>query len=238
MNKKVVCLILGIMCLILTYGICVQIKTVNSTNSPISTNNEENNLRNEVLKAKEKYDNKYQELEQAEKQLEEERKNATENNTELSNLEDQIKNKNKLLGLTEVTGQGVIITLTDSPTSMSSNFLDLNDALVHDMDILMVVNELKNAGAEAISVNDQRIMPTTAIDCDGNIIKVNGEKIGPEFEIKAIGLPERFVTLDRPGGYLYKLREWGIVTSLEKSNNITIPKYSGVINFKYAQNEK
>ena len=238
MNKKIVCLILGIMCLILTYGICVQIKTVNSTNSPISTNNAENNLRNEVLKAKEKYDNKYQELEQAEKQLEEERKNATENNTELSNLEDQIKNKNKLLGLTEVTGQGVIITLTDSPASMSSNFSASNDDLVHDMDILMVVNELKNAGAEAISVNDQRIMPTTAIDCDGNVIKVNGEKIGPVFEIKAIGLPERFVTLDRPGGYLYKLREWGIVTSLEKSNNITIPKYSGVINFKYAQNEK
>lgn len=238
MNKKLVGLILGIMCLILTYGICVQIKTVNSTNSPISTNAEENELRNEVLKAKEKYDNKYKELEEAEKKLEEERKSATENNTELSNLEEQIKNGNKALGLTDVTGPGVIITLQDSPVINASNFLNLSDALVHDMDVLSVINELKNAGAEAISINDQRIIPSSSIECDGNVIKINGEKIGTPFEIKAIGLPERFVTLERPGGYLYKLEEYGIVTELKKVESITIPKYSGVINFKYAQNVK
>ena len=236
MNKKLVGLILGIMCLILTYGICIQIKTVNSTNSPISTNAEENELRNEVLKAKEKYDNKYKELEEAEKRLEEERKSATENNTELSNLEEQIKNGNKVLGLTDVTGPGVIIKLQDSTTT--NIYSDLNEALVHDMDVLCVINELKNAGAEAISINDERIVPTTSIECDGNVIKVNGEKIGTPFEIKAIGLPERFVTLDRPGGYLYRLKEYGIVAELEKVESITIPKYTGVINFKYAENVK
>lgn len=238
MNKKLVGLILGIMCLMLTYGICVQIKTVNSTNSPISTNAAENELRNEVLKAKEKYDNKYKELEETEKKLEEERKSATENNTELSSLEEQIKNGNKALGLTDVTGPGVIIKLEDSPITTANSFLDLKDALVHDMDVLSVINELKNAGAEAISINDQRIIPTTSIECDGNVIKVNGEKLGTPFEIKAIGLPERFVTLDRPGGYLYKLRDWRIIAELNKSNSITIPKYSGVINFKYAENVK
>lgn len=238
MNKNVVGLILGIMCLMLTYGMCVQIKTVNSTNSPISTNAEENELRNEVLKAKEKYDNKYKELEEAEKKLEEERKSATENNTELSSLEEKIKNGNKVLGLTDVTGPGVIITLQDSPVINANNFLNLSDALVHDMDVLSVINELKNAGAEAISINDQRIIPTSSIECDGNVIKINGEKIGTPFEIKAIGLPERFVTLERPGGYLYKLEEYGIVTELKKVESITIPKYSGVINFKYAQNIK
>lgn len=238
MNKNIVGLILGIMCLMLTYGMCVQIKTVNSTNSPISTNAEENELRNEVLKAKEKYDNKYKELEEAEKKLEEERKSATENNTELSSLEEKIKNGNKVLGLTDVTGPGVIITLQDSPVINANNFLNLSDALVHDMDVLSVINELKNAGAEAISINDQRIIPTSSIECDGNVIKINGEKIGTPFEIKAIGLPERFVTLERPGGYLYKLEEYGIVTELKKVESITIPKYSGVINFKYAQNIK
>jgi uncharacterized protein YlxW (UPF0749 family) len=235
MNKKIIGLILGIMCLILTYGICVQIKTVNSTNSPISTNTEENNLRNEVLKAKEKYDNKYKELEQAEESLETERKNATENNTELSNLEEQIKSGSKLLGLTEVTGPGVIVTLKDNPSKL---LLDPSQGLVHDMDVLSVVNELKNAGAEAISINDNRVVPTTSITCDGNVILINGEKVGTPFIIKAIGLPEQLAALERQGGYLDLLDEYGVITELEKSNNITIPKYTGVINFKYAENVK
>lgn len=234
MNKKLVGIILGIMCLVLTYGICVQIKTVNSANSPISTNAAENNLRDEVLRAKEKYDNKYKDLEVAEKSLEGERKSATENNTELSNLEEQIKSSNKLVGFTEVTGPGVTVILQDNQ-SVSANS---NEDVVHDMDVLSVINELKNAGAEAISINDQRIIPSTSITCDGNVIKINGEKVGAPFEIKAIGLPEQLAALKRPGGYLSILDEYGIITDLKKDNNITIPKYTGVINFKYAENTK
>ena len=56
-NKKAIALVLGIMCFALTTGICIQIKTVKSTNSASSQNYEENNLRAEVLKYKEKYDN-------------------------------------------------------------------------------------------------------------------------------------------------------------------------------------
>lgn len=238
MNKKLVGIILGVMCLILTYGICVQIKTVNSANSPISTNAAENNLRDEVLKAKEKYDNRYKDLEGAEKSLEEERKSATENNTELSNLEEQIKNGNKLLGLTEVTGPGVIVILQDNQSVSTSSLIGSNEDVVHDMDVLSVINELRNAGAEAISINDQRVIPSTAITCDGNVIEINGEKVGAPFEIKAIGLPEQLAALKRPGGYLDILDSYGIITKLDKSNNLTIPKYTGVINFKYAENVK
>ncbi len=238
MNKNLVGLILGIMCLILTYGICMQIKTVSSTSSTISTNTAENELRNNVLKQKEKYDNRYKELERAEKTLEEERKSATANNTELSGLEEQIKNGNRLAGLTDVTGPGVIITLRDSQ-GLSSLYVDPNDGIVHDLDLISIVNELKNAGAEAISINNQRVMPSTSISCDGNVIKVNGEKIGVPFEIKAIGLPEQLSgALERTGGYLEYLKGYGIITNLDRLNNVTIPKYSGVINFKYAENVK
>ena len=60
--------------------------------------------------------------------------------------------------------------------------------------------------------------------------------MGAPFEIKAIGLPENLANLDRPQGYLDNLREeYQIQATLEKSNNISIPKYSGVINFKYAR---
>ena len=107
--------------------------------------------------------------------------------------------------------------------------------LVHDTDVLSVINELKNAGAEAISINDQRIIPTTGIICGGNIIDINDEKVGAPFEIKAIGLPEQLAALDRPGGYLELLRSYSVEAKLEKSNSITIPKYTGTMTYEYAK---
>lgn len=237
MNKKKISLILGITCLVLVYGICVQMKTINSTNSSYSTSSTVNNLRDEVLRYKEKYDNKYKELEQAEEKLEKVRESTTGNNEELTGLKEQIKQGNKTLGLTEVTGEGIIVTLKDNTSTSVSSILDTNDLLVHDMDVLSVINELKNAGAEAISINDQRLVSTTAIMCDGNVIQINGQKVGAPFEIKAIGLSEQLAALARPGGYLSILQEYGIGAELQKSKNITIPKYTGAINFKYAQNQ-
>lgn len=234
LNKKMISIVLGIMCFSLTLGICVQIKTVKSSNSTVGSSYEENNLRAEVLKYKERYDNKYKELEIAEEELEKERQNSTKNNTELEEKEKKITEGNKMIGLTEVTGPGVIITLSDSKKDASS-VLNPSALLVHDVDILGVVNELKNAGAEAISINEQRIVPTTSISCGGNIIDINGEKIGAPFIIKAIGLPEHLAGLSRPGGYLEILEAASIGVELKKSNNITIPKYTGVIKYEYAQ---
>ena len=233
-NKKVVAIVLGVMCFALTAGICIQMRTVNGTNSAVSNNYEENNLRAEVLRYKERYDNRVKDLADAEAELEKERESATQNDTALKDKEQEITEGNKIIGLTEVTGSGVIVTLGDSKKDASTS-LDPSSLLVHDTDVLSVINELKNAGAEAISINDQRIIPTTGIICGGNIIDINGEKVGAPFEIKAIGLPEQLAALDRPGGYLELLREYSIEVKLEKSNNITIPKYTGTITYQYAK---
>ena len=94
---------------------------------------------------------------------------------------------------------------------------------------------MKNAGAEAISINGQRLVNTTAISCDGNVIVVNGEKISSPIEIKAIGLPELLSTLDRPGGTLEYFLSLGKAVDVKKYSNIDIPKYTGVTSFKYAK---
>ncbi|MCI8444006.1 MAG: DUF881 domain-containing protein [Clostridia bacterium] len=234
LNKKIISSVLGLMCFALTLGICVQIKTVKGTNSTVSNNYEENSLRAEVLKYKEKYENKYKELERAEKTLEKERQNATQNNSELEKKEEEITQGNKILGLAEVTGPGVTVTLTDSKKDINSA-LDPSSLVVHDLDVLSVINELKNAGAEAISINDQRIIPTSGIICGGNIIDVNNEKVGAPFVIKAIGLPEQLAALSRPGGYLERLKDDSIGVELKKSNHITIPKYTGTLTYHYAK---
>ena len=98
MNKKVISIVLGIMCFALTFGICVQVRTVKNSNSTVSQNYEENNLRAEVLKYKERYENKYRELEKAEDQLEKERQSSTQNNEELERREEEIKKGNKMIG--------------------------------------------------------------------------------------------------------------------------------------------
>ena len=69
-NKKIISAVLGFMCFALTLGICIQIKTVKESNSTVSQNYEENNLRAEVLKYKERYDNKIKEIENLDKELE------------------------------------------------------------------------------------------------------------------------------------------------------------------------
>lgn len=233
-NKKVIAVVLGVMCFALTAGICIQMRTVKGTNSVVSNNYEENNLRAEVLRYKERYDNMVKDLTNAEAELEKERERATQNDTALKEKEQEITKGNKVIGLTEVTGPGVIVTLGDSKKDASTS-LDPSMLLVHDTDVLSVINELKNAGAEAISINDQRIVSTTGIICGGNIIDINGEKVGAPFEIKAIGLPEQLAALDRPNGYLDILRGWSIEAKLEKSNSITIPKYTGTITYQYAK---
>lgn len=237
LQKTTISIVLGVMCFALTLGICVQIRTVKDSNSVVSQNYEENNLRAEVLKYKEKYDNEYKNLEKAEQELENERKNSIQNNEQLKNKEEEIKMGNKMIGMTDVTGPGIIVTLSDSKKDANS-VLNPNTLLVHDADVLSVINELKNAGAEAISINNQRLVSTSSISCGGNIIDINGEKIGAPFEIKAIGLPEQLSALSRQGGYLEILKDASVGVELKKSNNITIPKYTGIISYQYAQNVK
>ena len=97
------------------------------------------------------------------------------------------------------------------------------------------VNELKNAGAEAIEINGKRIVGTTAINCDGNVITVNGEKVTSPFTINAIGYPELLSTLNRAGGYLSILGDYNVKTEFKKRDKISIPKYTGIMSFKYAK---
>lgn len=231
-NKIKISIVLGIMCFALTAGICIQIKTVKNSNSTVSQSYTENNLRAEVLKYKERYDNKIKEIEKIDKELEEEIQKATENNSELSDAQEQIKVGNKILGLSEVRGPGVTITVKDSDVD-ASTLIDSSNFLVHDKDILNIVNELKNAGAEAISINDQRVVISTSITCAGNVISVNGEKVSSPFVIKAIGNASYMESaLTRPGGIIKSFTGY-IGASVKTSDNIQIPKYTGVISTKF-----
>ncbi len=241
MKKWKIALTLGIMCFILTIAIFVQVKTVDDTNSTVSQTLTSNELRDQVLKWKEKYDKATVELEESEEKLEQIRLQATENDGNAQSKEQEIKLDNTLLGLTDVTGNGIIITLKDNNNVKRSNISPLDNIelyLVHAGDLVEVINALKNAGAEAISINGQRITNYTSIYCAGNVVVVNGEKISSPIEIKAIGSPELlYGSIIIPGGYIELLEETGVIVEISKSQDITIDKYDGILNSQYMKNE-
>ena len=234
-------LTLGMVCCILTIAICIQLKTVDDTNSTVSQTLTSNNLRDQVLKWKEKHDKAVADLETSEMQLENIRLQSTQNDENAVKKEEEIKLDNILLGLTDVKGDGVILTLKDNNSVSLSNIGPLDNIeyyLVHAGDLVEVVNDLRNAGAEAISINGQRIINSSAIYCAGNVIKVNGEKISSPIEIKAIGSPELlYGSITRPAGYIELLEQTGVIVNVKKSTNITINKYDGIINSQYIKNE-
>ena len=239
MNKKQISITLGIICLLLTVAISIQIKTIKNTNLVASRSLTNNDLRDQVLKWKEKYDEEFENLEEANKRLEKVRQAATENTEGSSDKEKQLKNNNMMIGLTEVTGEGVTVTLKDN-NSVTADTISVTDDisfyLVHDVDLRSIVNELENAGAEAIAINNQRIVFSTSITCEGNVISVNGEKVSSPFTIEAIGSSlGLYSALTRPGGYVESLNRTGIPTAVRRNDNVTIGKFNGVINFKYGQ---
>lgn len=232
MNKKKISIVLGIMCFALTIAIVVQYKTVSNANNVVgSTANDA--LKTEVLRWKEKYEEAYENLDQLESILEEKRKLATSNDSTSLKLQEELKILNALIGTIDVVGDGVIITIADN-TSVTNQTIGIYDNisnyLIHDSDLIRLVNELKNAGAEAISINDERIINTTSITCDGNVVLINGNKLSSPFSIKAIGSQATMLgAIQRTGGLLDEFYEFGLVASIEQQSDITIYKYNGVI---------
>ena len=112
-----------------------------------------------------------------------------------------------------------------------------SDYIVHDGDLYEIVNSLKNAGAEAISINGQRIVSKSSITCAGNVVLINGEKVGVPYEIKAIGLPSMlYGAVTMPNGYIDWMIDDGVKVDIKpiEKETIVIPKYEGIYKLEYA----
>ena len=220
--------LIGILCFVTAASICVQYRSaISYTTEGEATVQSiaENKLRDQVLTEQENYNRLYVQVQLAQTQLENLRKSSASNSEESEKLEKELTEYNRLLGYTDVTGKGIVITLQDS---------DSTGDLIHYIDLVEVVNELFNQGADAVSINNQRIVSTTAISCNGNVVKINNEKVSVPFVIKAIGSPtELYSTMLRPNAYLDFMKNDGIRVKVEKKDSITVPKYTGTRQYKY-----
>ena len=151
-----------------------------------------------------------------------------------STVKEELENSRKAAGTTELKGKGIIVTIDDSKnqTLGAAN----NSLVIHDEDLLLFVNELNSAGAEAVSINGQRITARSSIKCAGSIINVNGVRVAAPFEIKAIGDPQVLESaLKFKGGVVDNLTPWGFKVDIIKVESLTIESYNQGITYKYAE---
>ncbi|MBR2214193.1 MAG: DUF881 domain-containing protein [Selenomonadaceae bacterium] len=139
-----------------------------------------------------------------------------------------------LAGRTALIGPGVTIRLDDSNQKVKVGE-NPNLYVIHDDDLLKVINELRAAGAEAIAVNNERLTATSEIRCAGPTLSVNNVRSAAPFEIKAIGNRQTLEgALKMRGGVADSLKIWGIELSIDSAEEIYIPPYKGSGKFTYA----
>ena len=132
-------------------------------------------------------------------------------------------------GLVSLAGPGIVVRLKDARHSKAST----QDAIVHDVDLLALVNELWALGAEAVAINDERIVARSSIRCAGPTILVNTARIGPPYTVRALGPKSTLEAgLRMPGGWADSMknlvRQGGEVKILT-SDTLLVPAYHGPV---------
>lgn len=161
------------------------------------------------------------------RQLAEYEKAASRDSGSTRLLQESLTTYKAAAGLTELTGPGVLVTLSDSQ-AVADQFLP-DAGIIHDVDVLRVVNELWASGAEAISINGQRIVAGTAIRCAGPTVLINFVPTPAPIRIQALGDPANLMNgLKLPGGPVNELQQTDPkMVQIEKIDKMTIPAYSG-----------
>jgi len=135
-------------------------------------------------------------------------------------------------GFVAVKGPGVEVVLITPPGNEGVDSL----SSIQDVDILRLVNELRAAGAEAMSVNGQRIIATSEIRLAGKFINVNLTRLSPPYRVLALGDQERLQSaLEIPDGLVETLRSLGIIIEIKPRESLVIPAYTGRPNINYAR---
>lgn len=145
-------------------------------------------------------------------------------------------------GLTEVTGRGLRVTLDDAPLRESDDplwqTLTPNDVIVHQADVEAVINALWRGGAEAVAVMGQRLVSTSAVQCVGNTLLLNGRVYSPPYVIEAVGPVKQMRASLWQDPAVADYRDWadavGLGYTLERVPELVIPAFEGPVSLESA----
>ena len=147
------------------------------------------------------------------------------------------------VGLSALKGRGLHVTLDDAPRLAPGEQRPGNpspdDLVVHEQDVLAVVNSLWAGGADAVAVMGDRIIGTSAVRCVGNTMLLHGKVYSPPFVVEAIGDPALLQrALDSSPGvqhFLSFVEAYGVGYAVTEIDEITVPAYDGALTLGSAE---
>lgn len=183
--------------------------------------NEKNQLINDIDELRNKYDEYSTKLNTF-------KYGSSESDQVTEEIKKELTTNKIIMGTSDVQGQGLQITLNDASSEFMTDEFSYQIRVIHDVDMLNVINDLRSAGAEAISLNGQRIIDRSEITCDGPFIRVNGVKVAAPFYVLAIGEKDVLKNyMNQSDKYLIKLINRKIRVDIKQSDAINISAYSG-----------
>lgn len=226
-DNLAVAMVMFIVCVTLTSVMLMQFKTVEETDITDIENMREAELRKTLSEWKTKYEDVYSQLEDTNKKIAEYTGKIEKNEAASELIDKELEQSNIAVGKTDVYGEGVIVTLRDT---------DESEEKISASDLLKLVNELRYAGAEAISINDIRVINTTDIFDIRNYtyITVGQQRIEAPYVVKAIGNQNYLSSILnlKDSGFVDQYKNNGKSVEMETSKKVEILKYNGEMTYK------
>ena len=220
-----VTIVVFIVCIVLVSVMLMQFRTVEQTDITEIENMRESELRTALSEWKTRYEEIATQLDDVNSRINEYNKTIEDNEAASELIDKELAESNLLVGKTDVYGEGVVVTLSDGERAVSSeNLKDL-------------VNELRYAGAEAISINENRVLATTDIIdmAEYTYIMVNLQRVQGPYVVKAIGNKEQLSSIlnMKGSGFIDRAKTNGVNASSTMQNRVEIPKYNGEFEINY-----
>lgn len=229
-------IIIYLICFLISFVVTVQVRTVNENNSDILRLKKENELRDEINQWKDAYNNLAAKNTELNKKIDDYRNASLNSNDGGELVKAELDEANIVAGLTPVKGKGIKIIMDVEKVleeiALGAGKYDSNISVIYDTDIMSIVNELTMYGAEAISINKQRITNLTSIKGDGPIIKINGVDTSAPFIVEAIGDPDTLMNSIELGK-ISELRNLKIDITVTEEN-LELHGYEGIVDLKFA----
>lgn len=219
-----VTVVVFIVCIVLVSVMLMQFRTVEQTDITEIETMRESELRALLSDWKTRYEDVAKQLEDTNKRIEEYNKTIEDNEAAADLIDDELTESNILVGKTDVYGEGVEVTLSDG------DYSDVNASHLIDL-----VNELRYAGAEAISINGIRILAMTDIVEMDSYILISLQRVQGPYVVKAIGDKDYMSTILQLKGSGFVDITSDINVSLAIKNRVEIPKYNGELEIEYMQ---
>jgi uncharacterized protein YlxW (UPF0749 family) len=229
-----ICVLTG---LFIAFNLRIQ-ENIRSSNSPGTQRTE---ALASIVENLERENERYEtEIAQIRAQIEELQKQESEGNGSLKILNEKLENARATAGHTALEGPGITLRLDDRNAALEvarkeGGSINYWNYLVHDSDLVNLVNDLKLGGAEAIAINGERIITTSDIKCGGFIVFTNGTRLGAPYVITALGNPDLLEETVKNGFTYNTLIFQEYPLQIVKSESLIAPPYRGSYRLKFSE---